>query len=47
MQKNDVFTATITDMNILVWLEGTDRECDISMSEGRIDANICFAITQM
>lgn len=33
------------DMNILVWLEGTDRECDISMSEGRIAANICFAIT--
>lgn len=37
----------VTDMNILVWLEGTDRECDISMSEGRIDANICFAITPM
>ena len=35
----------VNNMNILVWLEGTDRECDISMSEGRIDANICFAIT--
>ena len=35
----------VNDMNILVWLDGTDRECDISMSEGRIDANICFAIT--
>ncbi len=35
----------VSNMNILVWLEGTDRECDISMSEGRIDANICFAIT--
>ena len=32
------------NMNILVWLEGTDRECDISMSEGRIRANICFVI---
>lgn len=34
----------INNISILVWLEGTDRECDISMSEGRIDANICFAI---
>jgi hypothetical protein len=34
----------VNNMNILVWLEGTDRECDISMSEGRIDANVCFAI---
>ena len=34
----------VNAMNILVWLEGTDRECDISMSEGRIDANICFVI---
>ena len=35
----------INNMSILVWLDGTDRECDISMSEGRIDANVCFAIT--
>ena len=37
----------LNNMNILVWLEGTDRECDISMSEGRIDANICFAIAEL
>ena len=35
----------INNMNVMVWLEGTDRECDISMSAGRIDANICFAVT--
>lgn len=38
-------TPGSSNMNIMVWLEGTDRECDISMSAGRIDANICFAVT--
>lgn len=42
--KISVLRPGVNNVNLLVWLEGTDRECDISMSAGRISANVCFVI---